>query len=168
MDIEAKLKQVIADWSTVNIQLAPFKTRGELLLKGNEMLDIISALEDNLMIMNSLATNRYNKPLKKDIVLWLTKLTNTGEVLEKWMTVQTLWTYLEAVFVGGDIARQLPGEAKRFTNIDKNYVRLMIRAREIQNVVEVCSGDETMMTILPQLIEQLEQCQKSLTGTHSY
>lgn len=34
LDIEAKLKQVMSDWTTVNIQLGPFKTRGDLLLKG--------------------------------------------------------------------------------------------------------------------------------------
>lgn len=164
LDIEAKLKQVISDWSVVNLQLGHFKNRGELVLKGQETLDIIASLEDSLMVMNSLASNRYNAPFKKDIQLWLSKLVNTGEILEKWLMTQNLWIYLEAVFVGGDISKQLPLEAKRFTNIDKNYVKIMYRAREIPNAVECCTGDDTLATSLTWLLDQLETCQKSLTG----
>lgn len=57
-DIEAKLKQVIADWAIVELQFSNFKSRGELLLKGQETGEIITALEDSLMIVNSLLTNR--------------------------------------------------------------------------------------------------------------
>lgn len=58
-DIEAKLLQVADTWASQSLSFAQFKARGELLLKGIESTEIMILMEDSLMVLDSLLSNRY-------------------------------------------------------------------------------------------------------------
>ena len=57
-DIEAKLKDVVAEWSSHTLTFAPFRNRGELLLKGTDTAEKVALMEDSLMVLASLMSNR--------------------------------------------------------------------------------------------------------------
>lgn len=52
------MKQVMADWAVIDLTFTNFKNRGELLIKAADTMDTITLLEDSLMVLNSLASNR--------------------------------------------------------------------------------------------------------------
>lgn len=84
-----------------------------------------------------------------------------ADVIEKWLKVQTYWTNLVSVFSGGDIAKQMPAEAKKFKIIDKRWMKIMENAAETRNVISCCTN-EILKSSLGDLQEGLEDCSKKL------
>ena len=67
------------------------------------------------------------------------------------------------MFTSGDIAKNMPAEAKKFKQIDKNWLTIMERVNENKNVILSCTND-MLKNFLGQLQEGLEFCQKKLAG----
>ena len=205
--IELKLSALAATWSAARLSFADHKDRGAMVLKPSDTAELLESLEDALVTLGSLASNRHAIPFRKRVVApWQGKLSAVAETLERWLAVQSMWCYMEAVFSGGEIVRQLPGEARRFAAIDRGFVQAVSFAREAGGVLEACLGGgggsgesggignagaaassssssssssfsssssssststsslSLLASTLPNLLEQLELCQKSLTA----
>ena len=77
-------------------------------------------------------------------------LSHSRAQVEMWLAVQSLWMYMEAVFSGGDIVKQLPAEAKRFQNIDKSFMKARARPACLQARAEQAVGaDDSFLQGLP-------------------
>lgn len=109
-----KLKQLQLDWSTVPLLFAHFKNRGEILLREAETMETMASLDKSILVVQAMIDNKYHGFFKKELNTRLGDYTKTRGILEMWLQTQTLWMDMEAVFVGGDIARNIPLEAKRY------------------------------------------------------
>ena len=164
LQIEEKLSAISDDWSDEQLTFANFKARGQITLQGGATTELMEKVEETLMALGSMLASRYVTPFKESVQSWVAKLSQVSDVLEVWIQVQAMWQYLEAVFSGGDIAKQLPQESKRFLGIDKNWEKIMVKALEVRNVVGYIYANDVLQELLPHLLEQLEVCQKALSG----
>lgn len=77
------------------------------------------------MTLSSINAQRHVVPFKKRVEELIRRFSDTSETLDLWIKVQKLWTSLEPVFTGGDIAKQMPLQAKQFSGIDKTWMKCM-------------------------------------------
>ncbi|XP_044001574.1 dynein axonemal heavy chain 1-like [Aphidius gifuensis] len=93
---------------------------------------------------------------------WESKLKLTQEVLNEWINLQKSWMYLEAVFTSEDISRQLPVEAKKYITMERNWRRIMKRAKENPHILQICP-DKSLLESLKECISLLEIVQRGLS-----
>jgi dynein heavy chain len=112
-------------------------------------------------MLNQFIVMRHVTPFKAEVTEKLSLLGTVYDTIEKWMKVQSLWLGLVSVFIGGDIAKQLPGDAARFLKVHKIWLKIMERANEQRNVIQCCN-DDILVSSLSSLQADLEHCQKQL------
>ena len=161
LKIEQELREIKESWDLREFLLQEWKDRGIHVLKATPM--IMEELEESQMILQTILTMRHVAPFRALAQDLLDSLCETSDILELWVKVQMLWCSLESVFTGGDIAKQMPKEAKKFGKVDKAWLKVMTNASECRKVVDCCS-DELLRNSLPTMYSELEKCQKSLEG----
>jgi len=80
----------------------------------------------------------YKKPFEEEILQWAEKLKRMSEVVEEWSKCQGQYMYLQPIFDSADIAKQLPGETKKFKQVDKVWKEGMQTIGRNAKVTAVC------------------------------
>ena len=163
LKIEQCLEEIKTFWETAIFE---FSTWGKgrdypCILNGMKVAEITERLDEDQMALAAMNAQRHVAPFKNVVEGQIRVFSEVSETLDMWIKVQMSWTSLETVFTGGDIARQMPVEAKKFQGIDKNWLKIMEKAVETKKVIQCCQND-MLKDFLPDLQKNLDVCQKSL------
>jgi len=161
-DLEIKIRVLSEKWVSRQIQFQEYASRAGVMTM-TAVPVIIEELEEDQMALQQYLTSRYVAPFKENTQRLLQDLSDTSETLELWLKVQLQWSSLEVVFLGGDIAKQMPAVAKKFQKMDKDFINIMSSASKTAVAVSCCQN-EVLKSTLPTMYEQLENCQKHLDG----
>ncbi|XP_055836500.1 dynein axonemal heavy chain 2 isoform X2 [Episyrphus balteatus] len=114
LQIENAIKNIATIWAIQKFEVAHYRD-GIYRIKNVE--DCVQLLEEHLIQISSMKSTKFVEPFIKTVDYWEKTLANVSETLEKALTVQRQWLYLENIFAGEDISKQLPLENKRFREL---------------------------------------------------
>lgn len=89
--------------------------------------------------------SRFVKPFESEVDLWERVLSKITETVELLLTVQRQWLYMETIFIGDDIRKQLPKESALFDDLDLEWKRIMTIMNEVKKARR-CSDVEGRYT----------------------
>jgi dynein heavy chain len=159
LSIEQTLASIEATWSTTSMDIGPYKDRGHFVLKGTE--EIFLALEDNQVTLSTMKASRFVKAFETEVDKWERALSLILEVVETVLNVQRQWMYLENIFLGEDIRKQLPMESNKFDQVNDKWKVIMTGFHKDPNAKRA-THTENLLQTLNNMNTVLEQIQKSL------
>ena len=115
MSLEKTLDKMLAEWKPIDFDCMPYRDTGTYILRGLD--EIQSLFDDHIVKTQAMRSSPFVKPFELRMREWETKLVSMQEIIDEWLKCQSVWLYLEPIFASEDIMRQMPTEAKRFTQV---------------------------------------------------
>uniref|UniRef100_A0A2K5CLM4 Dynein axonemal heavy chain 2 n=1 Tax=Aotus nancymaae TaxID=37293 RepID=A0A2K5CLM4_AOTNA len=157
--IEVALQNIAKTWDVTQLDIVPYKDKGHHRLRGTE--EVFQALEDNQVALSTMKASRFVKAFEKEVDHWERCLSLILEVIEMILTVQRQWMYLENIFLGEDIRKQLPNESALFDQVNSNWKTIMDRMSKDNNALRG-THHPGLLDMLIEMNTTLEDIQKSL------
>uniref|UniRef100_H2ZI81 Dynein axonemal heavy chain 2 n=1 Tax=Ciona savignyi TaxID=51511 RepID=H2ZI81_CIOSA len=157
--IEETLSEIETIWTDVVLDIVPYKDKGHFKLRGTD--EIFLQLEDHQVTLSTMKASRFVKAFEKVVDMWERALSLILECIEMILTVQRQWMYLENIFLGEDIRKQLPRESAEFDDVNSNWKVIMTRLNKDNNAKRG-THHPGLLEVLNDMNMKLEEIQKSL------
>jgi dynein heavy chain len=122
--IELALRDIAAVWKSMEIDLVEYKGV-YWKIRGTE--ELFQTLEDHAVNVSSMKASPFAAAFPGELDKWEKALSTISEVVDLVLGVQRQWMYLENIFLGEDIRKQLPAETTKFDEINDTWKRIMGR-----------------------------------------
>ncbi|XP_075057079.1 dynein axonemal heavy chain 14 [Mixophyes fleayi] len=146
--LEGMLDKVISLWNKTDFKLTAHQSELSEVLIIVSAEDLMAQLEESQVTLSTVKSSRYCGPIKNIVDEWDRKLNLCFRTMEEWMMCQRNWLYLEQIFLASDIQRQLPAEAKLFSQVDGSWKELMGNTKDRPNALRAAT--------VPGLLEVLQ------------
>ncbi|CAF0814718.1 unnamed protein product [Didymodactylos carnosus] len=157
--IERGIEKIREQWEKVEFEIIPFKDKGHFKIKSTE--EINKTIEDHQMSLATFKASRFIKPFSKEVDKWERDISHVLEVTDLWLAVQRQWLYLENIFYGEDIRRQLAKETALFDEVNDKWKSTMINLNQNPNAFHATHLKNVDKDLL-YMNSNLEEIQKSL------
>ncbi|XP_053319883.1 dynein axonemal heavy chain 2 [Spea bombifrons] len=159
LSIEEALEHISKTWEVTVLDIVPHKDKGHHRLRGTD--EVFQALEDNQVSLSTMKASPFVKAFEHDVDRWERCLSHILEATEMILTVQRQWLYLENIFLGEDIRKQLPQESAEFDEINMSWKTIMNRLDKDNNALRG-THHPGLLEKLGEMNSVLEGIQKSL------
>ncbi|XP_046962283.1 dynein axonemal heavy chain 2 [Vanessa cardui] len=156
LNIENGLKAIREVWKATTYEMQHH--RGDMY-KIKNVEDVSQFLEDHQVQLSSMKSTKYVEPFIKEVDYWEKSLGYVAECIEISLQVQRRYLYLESIFSGEDIRKQLPNEVKVFDALTADWTEITSNMYAGKNAVEAC-----LYKPAPYLFNKLNQMVDNLDG----
>ncbi|ESN99370.1 hypothetical protein HELRODRAFT_67233 [Helobdella robusta] len=105
--------------------------------------------------------SKYAKAFESDVNRWEKILSVILETVEMLLLIQKLWLYLENIFYGEEIKKQLPKETIYYEDVSNKWKIVLLQLFKIKNVYRACYS-QGLYEMLIKMKQRLENIMNSL------
>ncbi|XP_063358685.1 dynein axonemal heavy chain 2 isoform X1 [Cydia amplana] len=135
LNIENGLKAIREIWKNTTYEMAHHRDE---IYRIKNVEDVMQFLEDHQVQLSSMKSTKYVEPFIKEVDYWEKSLGYVAECIEISLQVQRRYLYLETIFGGEDIRKQLPKEVVIFDNLTADWTDITKNMYAGKNAVEAC------------------------------